>query len=84
MSTKSKKRLVDGGKLAEIRAGAGQVDLAADLIALGALFDTSWDQISTKTAIQREQVDRASLLGTELMVALGAREHAANRTVPEV
>jgi hypothetical protein len=75
--------LIDGDKLAEIREGSGQIDLAADLVALSALFDASWDNIATKTAIARDAVDAASALGTELMVAVGARDNAASRTTPE-
>jgi len=75
--------LVDDGRLAEIRAGSGHLDLATDLVALGALFDVSWKAVAGKTAIDRAQVDRASLLGTELLVALGAKDHMANRVTPE-
>lgn len=75
--------LIDGAKLDEIRAGNGHLDLATDLIALGATFDLSWERVASKTAIDRSQVERASALGTELLGALGARDHAANRVAPE-
>jgi hypothetical protein len=75
--------LVDDGRLAEIRAGSGPLDLATDLVALGALFDVSWRSVHGKTVINRTQVERASQLGTELFVALGAKDHVANRATSE-
>jgi hypothetical protein len=75
--------LVDGAKLAEIRAGSGHLDLAGDLVALGALFDVSWALVAGKTAVERAQIERASSLGTELLAALGAKDHLSNRVTPE-
>lgn len=76
--------LVDGERLAEIRSGTGHLDLATDLIALGALFEVNWEQVESKTFVEYAQVDEASRLGTALLVALGAKNHVANRVSPEV
>ena len=76
--------LVDGTRLAEIRTGTGHLDLATDLVALGALFDVSWEQVEGKTFVAYAQVEEASRLGTALLVALGAKNHVANRASPEV
>lgn len=62
--------LVDGTVVARIREGSGNIDKANDLVALAALFSQSWDVIHDKTAITREQVDEAALLGPSLLVAL--------------
>ena len=62
--------LADATAVARIREGSGNIDKANDLVALAALFDQSWDVIHDKTAITREQVDEAALLGPNLLVAL--------------
>ena len=62
--------LVDATAVARIREGSGNIDKANDLVALAALFSQSWDVIHDKTAITREQVDEAALLGPSLLVAL--------------
>ncbi|OJY19302.1 MAG: hypothetical protein BGO98_40025 [Myxococcales bacterium 68-20] len=62
--------LVDATAVARIREGSGNIDKANDLVALAALFSQSWDAIHNKTAIAREQVDEAALLGPRLLVAL--------------
>lgn len=76
--------LVDGSRLAEIRSGTGHLGLATDLVALGALFDVSWEQVESKTFVEYAQIEEASRLGTALLVALGAKDHIANRASPEV
>lgn len=75
--------LVDGTRLAEIKSGSGHLDLATDLVALGALFDVSWPQIEGKTFVPYADVEQASRLGTALMVALGAKGHPASRVSSE-
>jgi hypothetical protein len=62
--------LVDATAVARIRGGSGNVDKANDLVALAALFSQSWDALHDKTAITRELVDEAALLGPSLLVAL--------------
>jgi hypothetical protein len=62
--------LVDATAVARIREGSGNIDKANDLVALAALFSQSWDVIHDKTAITREQVDEAALLGPNLLLAL--------------
>lgn len=62
--------LVDATTVARIREGRGNIDMANDLVALSALFSQRWGVIQNKTAIAREQVDEAALLGPTLLVAL--------------
>jgi hypothetical protein len=66
--------LVDASRIAEIRSGTGHIDTANDLIALAATFANDWAKLSNKVPLERAEVDRAAVLGTELLVALGARK----------
>lgn len=71
------KKLVDPQRVREIRSGQGHLDTANDLVALSALLAETWEQVKTKTTVEWADVERASKLGTELLVALGARAQAA-------
>lgn len=62
--------LLDADLIAKIRSGSGHVDLAGDLIALGALFTATWNAVESKTAVSLEEVQRAAQLGTTLLVSL--------------
>ncbi len=74
--------MLNADSLAEIRAGQGHVDTANDLVALAALFDASWNDIHNKTAVERHEVDRASMLGPELLVALSLRDKKPGPAFP--
>jgi hypothetical protein len=65
--------LLDADKVAEIRAGLGNLDKANDLAALSDLFKRAWPRIAGKTAVDRAEVDRAATLGMELLLALGEK-----------
>ncbi|WP_437895979.1 hypothetical protein [Sorangium sp. So ce124] len=67
------KGYVDADRVAEIRSGNGHLDTANDLVALGALFGEAWDAVKNRTTVEWADVERASKLGPELLVALGAR-----------
>jgi hypothetical protein len=69
--------LVDASRIAEIRAGTGHVDTANDLIALAAIFSNDWAKLSNQVPIKESELDRAAVLGTELLVALGVRNLGA-------
>lgn len=72
--------LLGAAQLAEIRSGQGHLDTAQDLIALGGLFASAWPTIAQRTAVDRAEVDRATVLGTELLAALGQREQLIGAT----
>lgn len=72
----------DGPRVAEIRKGTGHVDIASDLVALAAMFDEKWSEVASRTAVTRENVDRAAALGAELIVALGARFQPSGEALP--
>jgi hypothetical protein len=65
--------LLDADKVADIRAGLGNLDKANDLAALGDLFGQAWPQVASKTAVERAEVERAAALGMELLLALGEK-----------
>lgn len=69
--------LVSAARVAEIRTGQGHHDTADDLIALAALFKEAWASVEEKTAVTREEFERAAVLGTQLHAALGARQVGA-------
>ncbi|MCU0683451.1 MAG: hypothetical protein MUF34_14620 [Polyangiaceae bacterium] len=64
----------DAKRVAAIRRGKGYLDLAQDLLALGALFRGAWPTIGTKTLLTRADVDRALALNEALLEALGRRQ----------
>jgi hypothetical protein len=70
------RNLLDADAVAHIRKGSGNADMAGDLIALAALFKESWGKVSSKTAAERTEIDRAAELGPAVMVALHAKKHA--------
>lgn len=75
--------LLDAQLLAEIKSGNGHLDLASDLIALGAMYQLGWEEIKGKSIIAYADLEEASRVGTELLGALGARDHVINRATPE-
>ena len=56
-----------------IRAGQGNLDAANDLVALSALFAAAWANIENRTTVTWEEVERAALLGPQILIALGER-----------
>ncbi len=61
-------------RVSEIRSGQGNLDTANDLVALAALFSEHWSAIENKTAVEWAEVERATEIGPEILVALGERE----------
>jgi len=59
--------LLDADAVAKLRKGGA--DLASDLVALASLFSSSWGRVSSKTAVERHEVDRAAELGPAVLVA---------------
>lgn len=64
---------MNAAAVARIRDGAGHLDRANDLIALGALFRAAWPAIGGATLVTPTQLDRASILGTQLVAQLGEK-----------
>jgi hypothetical protein len=66
--------LLDADAVAKLRKAAN-ADLAGDLTALAALFRESWGKVSSKTAVERHEIDRAAELGPAVLVATAAKKH---------
>jgi hypothetical protein len=66
--------LLDADAVARLRKSATP-DIAADLTALAMLFRESWGRVSTKTAVERHEIDRAAELGPAVLVATAAKKH---------
>lgn len=64
----------DVDAVALIRAGHGYIDLANDLVALGAMFTQKRDEIANKTPVTDAEIKRARVLGPALLTAVGKRE----------
>ena len=56
-----------------IRAGQGNLDAANDVVALSALFAAAWANIENRTTVTWEEVERAAVLGPQILIALGER-----------
>jgi hypothetical protein len=66
--------LLNADVVAKIRKGSGHVDTANDLVALAALFKSEWSKVSSKTAVEKSEIDRAEELGPAVMIAVAARK----------
>lgn len=66
--------LISGDRLGEFKAAVGYKNLAFDLLGLAALLRERWEQIAGKTALQLSELDRAELLGEELVKAIASRD----------
>ncbi len=66
--------IVSSERMAQIRAGQGHADTAADLLALGLLLGGIWSAIEDKVVVTREQVDLAIPLSAQLQRAIALRE----------
>lgn len=61
-------------RVAAIRSGHGHADLADDLIALGRLYEDSWERVIGMVPVTRAMVERAPVLGALIHEALAERE----------
>ena len=75
--------MLDADAVAGIRKGHGHADTAGDLTALAALFKASWGKVSSKTAVEKTEVDRAEELGPAVMIAIAVRKSGAKSTDTE-
>lgn len=65
-----------------IREGAGNIDLAKDLMALGALFSANWELAINKVPFGLDLVNESSQLGPRLLRAIGVSEVGEVRKDP--
>lgn len=78
------RNLLDSKHVAQIRSGKGHIDMASDLVALATLFTNNWADVTGKTAVTLEEIERAAALGPELLIALGVREQAPERSPSQI
>lgn len=69
----ARKGFFDKKAIAAIRAGQGNLDTANDLVALAAVFAAGWPRVENRTTVVWAEVERASTLGPEILIALGER-----------
>ncbi len=67
------RKLISGDRIGEMKANIGYQNLAFDLMALAQVLRNSWSSISSKTAVTTDDLDRAELIGDQLMNALSDR-----------
>jgi hypothetical protein len=67
-------KLVDAGRLDDIKGLVGYRQVAFDLLALATLLRQGWSAISGKTPLTVEQLDRAEHLARQIIDLLAARE----------
>lgn len=70
----AKKGFFDKEVVKAIRAGLGNIDMANDLVALSALFTAGWSRVEHKSPVEWVEVERAAMLGPQILVALGERD----------
>lgn len=70
----AKKSFFNKEAVKAIRAGQGNIDMANDLVALAALFTAGWSRVEHKSPVEWAEVERAALLGPQILVALGERD----------
>jgi len=70
------RNLLVADAVAHIRKGHGNADLAGDLVALATLFKEGWGKVASKTAVEKQEIDRAAELGPAVLVANAAKKHA--------
>lgn len=75
----AKKKFFDKEVVKAIRAGLGNIDMANDLVALSALFTAGWARVEHKSPVEWAEVERAALLGPQILVALGERDQPGVR-----
>jgi len=74
--------IFDVARVDEVRGGTGYLDAATDLVALAAMFREKWALIASKALVEKHEIDRASQLGTELLMAHGARVQPSAEATP--
>jgi hypothetical protein len=68
---------VNADRLKLVRGSTGYLDLAFDLTTLVSLMREHWSVISSKTAVQVAELDRAELLAEQITAAVGRRDQAS-------
>ncbi|MET0591574.1 MAG: hypothetical protein ABW133_02670 [Polyangiaceae bacterium] len=76
----AQRRLLDGGRLRELRGVNGYRNLAFDLFMLAAIMREAWPRIATQTTLQPGELEQAELIADKLLTAVGQREQGPEVT----
>jgi hypothetical protein len=68
----------DNKAVEAIRAGQGNLDTANDLVALAGLFSAVWPQVEHRSTVEWDDVEQASLVGPQILIALGERNQSVD------
>lgn len=66
----------DPERTGAIRAGSGNIDTAEDLVQLATLFEEAWTEIEGRAPVTREMIERAGVLGVEILETIGIERGA--------
>jgi len=75
--------LLNAEAVARVRKGSGSTDTANDLVTLAQLFSADWSRVSSKTAVERHEIDRAAEIGPAVMVMFAVKKHPGRTTDTE-
>jgi hypothetical protein len=68
--------LLDADAVAKLRKSTSPADEARDLVTLASLFKSAWSAVSSKTAVDRSELERAIELGPAVSIVLSYRKHS--------
>jgi hypothetical protein len=76
--------LLDAEALENIPTGAGRLDTARALLALGVVFRGAWPKVKGRSGVEEAELDRAAQLGVAILTALGTEGNpsAADAKLP--
>lgn len=66
--------LIPAGRLSKLKGRKGHRNVATDLLTLNEVLRDSWPTIANSTPISFAEIDRAEVLGDEMVLAVGLRE----------
>jgi hypothetical protein len=75
----SKRGLLDGQRLKELKGPPGYKNMAFDLLTLTAMFSEKWSTLEGKMPLQAKELREAETLADDLISAVGRRERASTQ-----
>jgi len=73
----AKRGLISSAALDKLNGPNGYYNTATDLLTIANMLRTNWAAISGKTGVTEYELDRAEVVGDQLVRAMGKREHSA-------
>ena len=74
-----KRGYINARTLNELSGTVGYKNVAGDILVLAALFRRNWATISTKTGVTEAELNRAEVIGDQLIRAVGLREQGPTK-----